>query len=130
MAPHDGGGRAGARSPLITATCERGPTVRHIGRSLLLAAGIALLHVPAAMPTPALAATFTVDSTADEPDASPGDSVCRSTITSRCTLRAAIMETNALAGPDTITLPSDTYRLTVSGVDDAAAMGDLDISRD
>jgi CSLREA domain-containing protein len=104
--------------------------VRPFLRSVLLAAGMALSIVPAAPPTPALAMTFTVDSTADEPDAVPGDSICKSTITSRCTLRAAIMEANALPGRDTIGLPSGTFRLTVSGVDDNAAAGDLDITRD
>lgn len=103
-------------------------------RSVLLAAGVALSIVTAAPPTSALAATFTVNTTDDEPDADPNDSACV-TRTNRCTLRAAIMQANALAGPDTILLPIfskedppvDRYRLTVSGVDDNAAMGDLDI---
>jgi CSLREA domain-containing protein len=50
---------------------------------------------------PALAATFTVNSTADDPDASPGNGVCQTT-GGQCTLRAAIQEANALAGPHTI----------------------------
>lgn len=75
-------------------------------------------------------ATFTVDSTVDEVDASPGDGQC-ATAGGVCTLRAAIQETNALAGADTINLPSGTYTLTLTGAnEDAAATGDLDISDD
>lgn len=53
------------------------------------------------------AATFTVDSLQDDAfsnDADPGDGVCRESFpeSTRCTLRAAIQEANALAGPDRI----------------------------
>ncbi|WP_423459338.1 IPTL-CTERM sorting domain-containing protein [Ottowia sp. VDI28] len=48
------------------------------------------------------AATFTVDSTADAPDATLGDGLCH-VIGGGCTLRAAIEEANALAGADVIT---------------------------
>ena len=47
------------------------------------------------------AATFTVDSTTDAVDASPGNGVC-ATSGAVCTLRAAIQENNALAGADTV----------------------------
>ena len=59
-----------------------------------------------------LAATFAVNSTADAVDATPGDGFCDDG-TGNCTLRAAIMEANALAGDDTINLPAGTYTLTV-----------------
>jgi uncharacterized repeat protein (TIGR01451 family) len=73
---------------------------------------------------------FTVDDTADAPDADPGDGAC-ATLADRCTLRAAIMETNALVGADTIVLPSGVYTLTIAGSgEDMAAMGDLDIADD
>ena len=49
----------------------------------------------------ASAATFTVNSTADQGDASAGDGSC-ATAAGVCTLRAAIQEANALAGTDTI----------------------------
>lgn len=76
------------------------------------------------------AATFTVDSTADAVDATPGDSVC-ATASGDCTLRAAIMEANALAGADTITVPAGTYVLAIAGIsEDASATGDLDITED
>lgn len=54
------------------------------------------------------AATFTVQSTADTTDASPDDGIC-ATATGVCTLRAALVQANALPGPDTITLPAGTY---------------------
>ena len=64
-----------------------------------------------ALPSNANAATFTVDSTADAPDANPGDGVCDDGA-GNCTLRAAIEEANALVGADTITFPAGTYTLT------------------
>jgi len=46
-------------------------------------------------------------------------------------LRAAIQEANALAGADTITVPTGTYTLTITGTgEDDAATGDLDITSD
>lgn len=59
---------------------------------------------------PAYGANFTVDSTADTPDATPGDGVCASSAGS-CTLRASIDEANALVGADTVSLPSGKYLL-------------------
>ena len=53
-----------------------------------------------------MAAPFTVDSTADSHDATPGDGTCADS-SGRCTLRAAIEEANAAASADTITLPSN-----------------------
>lgn len=44
---------------------------------------------------------FTVNSTADDPDANAGNGVC-TTASGACTLRAAIVEANRRAGPDTI----------------------------
>lgn len=71
---------------------------------------------------------FIVNSTADETDAVPGDGVCE-TANNVCTLRAAIQESNALSGTDTIELPAGTYMLTIFGMDEnAAATGDLDIT--
>ncbi|MGD2113373.1 MAG: hypothetical protein PVI50_08305, partial [Gammaproteobacteria bacterium] len=100
-------------------------------------------------------AGFTVNDVTDAVDFNPGDGVCEATLaTGDCTLRAAIMETNALAGADTITLPAGTFTLTLGGVDERcdgavpctgtgvvgdpylpvitadAGMGDLDITGD
>jgi CSLREA domain-containing protein len=70
---------------------------------------------------------FTVNSTKDEVDATPGDGVCDSTPSGVCTLRAAIMEANRLTGT-TILLPSGIYSLTIhwAGIDGEDS-GDLNI---
>ena len=76
------------------------------------------------------AATFEVDSTTDAVDANPGDAVCDDGF-GRCTLRAAIMEANTLAGRVAINLPAGTYALSIAGrEEDAAATGDLDLADD
>ena len=78
----------------------------------------------------AAAADFSVNTTADEVDATPGDGVCASA-EGACSVRAAIIETNALEGGDVISIPAGTYVLTIPGVDeDASATGDLDIRDD
>ena len=74
------------------------------------------------------AATFLVDTTADTQDAAPGNGVCADS-TGACSLRAAITEANALAGPDTITLPAGTYTRTLGpNNENANAGGDFDIT--
>lgn len=73
-------------------------------------------------------ATFTVNSVGDTVDANPGDGLALDAA-GNTTLRAAIMESNALAGPDTILLPAGTYVLALAGTgEDAAAAGDLDVT--
>ena len=80
----------------------------------------------------ARAATFVVNDTADVPDAAPGDAVCETAAgNGTCTLRAAVMEANALPGPDVVTLPAGTYALTrqLEWTDpDTQADGDLDVT--
>lgn len=49
---------------------------------------------------PATAALYSVTSGEDLPDTNPGDGICESGF--GCTLRAAVQEANAIAGPDTI----------------------------
>lgn len=79
---------------------------------------------------PAVAASFTVGSEVDAVDANPGDGVCASAA-GECTLRAAIQETNAMGGADTINVPAGTYPLNIPGTsEDAGATGDLDITDD
>lgn len=78
------------------------------------------------------AATFTVNSINDIVDANPGNGVC-ATSTNVCTLRAAVMEANSLAGADVIVLEPRRYTLTIDGNssadnDDSSASGDLDIT--
>ena len=79
---------------------------------------------------PALAAGFVVNSTVDEPDATPGDGQCVSTPSGVCTLRAAVMEANSLGGNQLIQVPTGVYQLTIDGGDDTAAAGDLDVTGD
>ncbi len=74
------------------------------------------------------ATEFTVNSTLDEIDAVPGDSSCFSTPSGVCTLRAAIMEANALSGHDDITVPAGHYVLSLTGLEEnGSATGDLDV---
>ncbi len=76
----------------------------------------------------AYAATFTVNTTVDSVDVAPGDGVCADG-NGACSLRAAVQETNALAGDDVIILPAGVYGLTIGGAsEDASASGDLDIA--
>ena len=90
---------------------------------IFLIMGLALLPAPG----PVDAKTFTVTSNVDETDAAPGDGIC-ATLSAVCTLRAAIQEANALAGPDTIILNKGLYLLVRGGRgEDDAATGDLDI---
>ena len=71
-------------------------------RLALLAILIALGAAASRSASPALAtATFHVNTTGDFPDAVPGNGLC-ATGSGLCSLRAAIQESNALAGPDTI----------------------------
>lgn len=73
-------------------------------------------------------ANFTVNVTDDTVDINPGDGVAVDA-NGNTSLRAAIMEANALAGDDSITLPSGLYTLTQSGAgEDLAASGDLDVT--
>lgn len=75
--------------------------------------------------------TLRVNHTADAVDALPGDGQCR-TVAGHCSLRAAVMESNARQGHDLIEVPAGRYQLTLTGseADDVAnaAVGDLDIT--
>jgi CSLREA domain-containing protein len=75
---------------------------------LLMAVSAVMLALPAPA---ARAASFTVNSVADQADGIPGNGVCATT-SGQCTLRAAIEETNALAGGDFVSVPAGTYALT------------------
>ncbi|MEA2374119.1 MAG: hypothetical protein QOD53_582, partial [Thermoleophilaceae bacterium] len=73
-----------------------------------------------------------VNSTADVPDAHPGDGTCETAARNGvCTLRAAVQEANASRQKSpyqsSIKLPAGTYRLTRHGLDDTADRGDLDL---
>ncbi len=77
-----------------------------------------------------LLSTLFVNSFADVVDATPGDGFSDDG-SGLSTLRAAIMEANALPGADTIVLGAGIYRFNLPGFgEDAAATGDLDITGD
>src|SRR3989475_4483019 len=98
--------------------------MRRRGRFLLTLASLLLAVAPAA------AATFTVNDTAGAVHAAPGDGRCAAAGVTG-TLRAAIQEAHAHTGADTIMVPAGTYLLMIPGRgEDAAAMGDLDITDD
>jgi CSLREA domain-containing protein len=91
---------------------------------LLCLAALALA-VAAVIPAAGAAATFTVNTTADQAPFSgqcsgaPGD----------CSLRQAIGAANSLGGADTIVLPAGHYALTLKGgEEDLNASGDLDVA--
>ena len=79
---------------------------------------------------PVFATDFAVDTTQDAVDVTPGDGRC-ATQSGKCSLRAAVMEANALAGADVINVPAGEYRLTLGNTDEnAGEEGDLDIWTD
>jgi CSLREA domain-containing protein len=94
--------------------------LRPIGRAVLAAAA---LWTGGSLV--AGAATFVVTTTLDAPDVAPGNGACASA-GGGCTLRAAVMEANALAGDDSVQLGAFTYRLTLLGGGDDG--GDLDLA--
>ncbi len=82
-------------------------------RLFILIAALCLAVLAGSAP----AATFYVNSDADAHDALPGDGVASDGISpdsSQCTLRAAIEEANALAGPDTILVPVEIGPIRLS----------------
>ena len=114
-------------SPFSQQFGNRGRWAVVIGMALL---GLFLLSVSAH------AAVFTVNTPSDgffgfSPfDANPGDGVCETAPGNGiCSLRAAIQETNALAGDDTIILPPNTYQLTINLINSALIIaGNLTIT--
>lgn len=102
---------------------NRGYRARHVTHSSL-----ALVLAVAA--GPAAAVNFVVNTTTDTVDVVPGNGICADG-SGNCSLRAAVMEANALAGADRIDLPPANYALTrEGGSEDGAVTGDLDILDD
>lgn len=97
-------------------------------RTTTAATGLAVALFLIGVPCPA--AQFVVDHMDDVVDAAPGDGACA--VAARgggCSLRAAIQESNALAGPDELILPAGIFLLSRAGTDeDAAFTGDLDVT--
>jgi hypothetical protein len=95
---------------------------------------IAIVGYFAAAPQAASATTFTVNTTLDLPDISPGDGICNTGVAT-CSLRAAVTESDFIGGTNVINVPAGTYTLTIGPFDDefngAGATpdsGDLDIA--
>ncbi|HSB90724.1 MAG TPA: CSLREA domain-containing protein, partial [Anaerolineales bacterium] len=95
--------------------------------SLPLLVGLTWLSMPQTQ-----GVDFYVDTEVDEVDANPGDGICASASV-HCSLRAAVMEANALPGDDVIHLyagapgvPGPSLTIQGSG-EDGAETGDLDI---
>ena len=97
--------------------------------------GVVIAVALAGSPAPATSIqpggqTFEVTSTTDAVDVAPGDGVCGAA-NGECTLRAAIQETNALPGHQTVILPAGEYVLTLNGYgENESGVGDLDITGD
>ena len=100
-------------------------TQRVMAAAVALVVGSALLASCDLLPdAPGISVTTTVDGT----DAAPGDGVCEVTAgLGDCSLRAAVDEANHSDEIVIITVPSATYPLTLVGVDDDNAAGDLDL---
>lgn len=80
-----------------------------------------------AKPTTAI---FDVNDILDLIDDNLTDGKCHTTAET-CTLRAAVMQANALSGTNTINLPAGVYTLTIPCAnEDYAVTGDLDIHSD
>lgn len=80
----------------------------------LLAAAIALACF-FAWPAMAAAESFTVNTAADEVDLTPGNEFCE-TAAGKCSLRAGIEESNALAGSDQISFEEELFNGSSDGI--------------
>ena len=89
-------------------------TVQQIAK--LLGAGCCVLSLAVD------AAVFNVNSTSSLWDINHGDGVCADTV-GQCTLRAALEESNAHPGVDTINLPANTYTRSFSITDGVILVG-------
>ena len=73
--------------------------------------------------------TFVVNTTTDTIDANIGDGIAADS-DGNVSLRAAILEANALSGQQKIQIPAGLIQLTRTGFDDTGFSGDLDITGD
>jgi len=109
-----------------TVTVEVGTSVRPGTYTLTLKAASDSIQRTATLTlTVSQVTTFIVNTTDDTIDVSPGDGICADA-NDKCSLRAAIMEANALKTPAVIIIPAGTYKLTRTSTADEQG-GDLDI---
>ncbi len=117
------GGRIGGDGEFI-ANSDSG--THEVRATVLGESGISGSATAEVMPS----STFVVGTELDSTDISPGDGSCADN-DGRCSLRAAVMESNARAGADYIWVPTGTYILTRTGYgEDNSVRGDLDIRGD
>src|SRR5262245_19020042 len=98
-------GQIELREVSVLATRDDRSSRRWDMSGIRLASAVSVFVVVAAVlvQTGAWGATFRVNRDRDEPDAAPGNGVC-ATLRGKCTLRAALQESNALPGADVIEL--------------------------
>ena len=73
---------------------------------------------------------FNVTSFMDTEDATLGDGICADA-SGACSLRAAVMESNAVGGMHEILLSAGIYTISISGMNENSALtGDLDLNAD
>jgi hypothetical protein len=92
--------------------------------AVVLALGALVISAPAAV-----AAPFSVDMTGDASDTNPGDGACRNSY-QRCSLRAAVQESNALPGTDTMQVPHGNFALTLGSSPALATMLTVNMTGD
>ncbi len=115
---------------LMSGRQERGRAVRALALAGLVLFALVAGHTASVGSAGPGGETFEVDSTIDEVDVDPGDGLCAAA-SGACTLRAAVQETNALPGHQTVVLPAGEYVLTRNGYgENESAVGDLDITDD
>lgn len=119
---------AGTETAVLTLSLDRWTGSRVLAIVLLIVVSMALTTLTAS------AKTFPVTTDKDGADSNLSDDLCVSNVVpgGACTLRAAIQQANATAGPDFIVLPDGDYALTIENQfnqdEDLAATGDLDIN--
>ena len=106
-------------------------SVHRAVRAAVVASAFGLVVILGLGRESAFANAFVVDTTVDTVDATPGDGVCADA-SGDCSLRAAVMEANALGGAQSISLAAATYMIAIPPLDDQVdeTRGDLDVLTD
>lgn len=106
-------------------------SLQHLGlrwTSMVVAFALSAGMIGCTSANTAIPTEFTLNASTDSVDINPGDRLCADAQT-RCSLRAAIMESNALEGAQSIIIPAGNYLLTLAGANEnAGRTGDLDLS--